>query len=131
MNTPFDESKRIIFHEELNVMEVDFSDITFTNSGDVNSIYDAVEKLVGNTAQKWYFMVNYGNTQIFPEAWFQFSLRGKNINMQSSLGSVRFDPREPTRLEILERAKDENFNPNLVSTREEALDRIEEMKVNS
>jgi len=42
---------------------------------------------------------------------------------------VRFDPQEPTREEILKRAQTEDFNPNLVSTREEALKRIAEMKV--
>ena len=131
MNMSFDESKRVVFHDELEVMEVDFSDIKFSNSGDVNTVYDSIEKLIENKGRKWYFMINYGNTQIFPEAWFQFSLRGKNINIASSLGSVRFDPREPTRLEILKRAKDESFNPNLVSTREEALERIEEMKIAS
>jgi len=109
-------------------MEVDFSDFKFENSNDVNNVYDAIEKLVAKTNRKWFFMVNYRNTQIFPDAWFQFASRGKDINIASSLGSVRFDPREPTRDEILKRARNEDFSPNLVSTREEALARIEEIK---
>jgi len=73
-------------------------------------------------------MVNYRSTKIDPDAWFQYASRGKDINVASSLGSVRFDPREPTRAEIMKRAESENFNPNLVSTRDEAVERILVMK---
>lgn len=52
---------------------------------------------------------------------FQYAVRDKNINIAHSLGSVRFDPREPTRAEIMKRAQTEDFNPNLVSTRDEAV----------
>jgi len=124
----FDADKRITFHRRLDIMEVDFSDFIFENSEDVNSAYDAIEKLVADTQQQWYFLVNYKNTQINPDAWFQFANRGKKINIESSLGSVRFDPQEPTRDEILKRAQTEDFNPNVVSTRDEALTRIAEMK---
>lgn len=125
----FDEMKRVTFHKDTEIMEVDFSDFQFENSKDVNAVYDAIETLIAKTQNKWYFMINYKNTQISPDAWFQFALRGKDINVASSLGSVRFDPREPTREEILKRAKNEDFSPNLVSSREEALARINEIRV--
>ena len=124
----FDADKRITFHGRLDIMEVDFSNFIFESSEDVNQAYDAIEKLVADTRQQWYFLVNYKNTRIDPDAWFQFAYRGKKINISSSLGSVRFDPQEPTRDEILKRSKTEDFNPNLVSTREEALVRIAQMK---
>lgn len=127
MNT-FDEDSRITFHHELEIMEVDFSDFSFTESSDVNTVYDAIERQIAKTNRKWYFMVNYRGTKIDPDAWFQYARRGKDINVSSSLGSVRFDPREPTRAEIMKRAESENFNPNLVSTRDEAVERILVMK---
>lgn len=127
MNT-FDEDSRITFHHELEIMEVDFSDFSFTESSDVNTVYDAIERQIAKTNRKWYFMVNYRGTKIDPDAWFQYARRGKDINVASSLGSVRFDPREPTRAEIMKRAESENFNPNLVSTRDEAVERILVMK---
>ena len=123
-----DVKSRITFHHDLEVMEVDFSDLTFSNSAFVNGVYDVIEGLVAETGRKWYFMVNYHGTQINPDAWFRYALRGKDLNIASSLGSVRFDPREPTRKEILARARTDDFNPNLVSTRDEALLRILEMK---
>lgn len=124
----FDEHNRITFHSDLEIMEVDFSELTFANSAVVNAVYDAIERLVAQTGRKWYFMVNYRDTKIEPDAWFQYALRGKEINVASSLGSVRFDPREPTRAEILKRSEKEEFNPNLVSTRDEAVERILAMK---
>ena len=124
----FNEQDRITFHTDLEIMEVDFSDFSFTDSGAVNTAYDAIERLIAETGSKWYFMVNYRGTKIFPDAWFQYASRGKDINVKSSLGSVRFDPREPTRAEIMKRAEAEDFNPNLVSTRDEAVERILVMK---
>lgn len=124
----FDEHKRITFHHDLEIMEVDFSEFSFSNSNIVNEVYDAIERLIAETNRKWYFMVNYRDTKIEPDAWFQYALRGKDINIASSMGSVRFDPREPTRAEIMKRAKTEDFNPNLVSTRDEAVERILVMK---
>jgi len=124
----FDENSRIKFHPDLEIMEVDFSDFTFSDSSEVNTVYDSIERLVAETKRKWYFMVNYRGTKIDSEAWFQFAARGKDINIASSLGSVRFDPREPTRAEIMKRAEKEDFNPNLVSTRDEAIERILVMK---
>lgn len=124
----FDEQKRITFHHELEIMEVDFSEFSFPDSDTVNQAYDAIERLIAETDRRWYFMVNYQNTRIEPEAWFQFALRGKDINTASSLGSVRFSPGEPTRAEILKRAESEEFNPNIVSSRDDAVERILVMK---
>lgn len=126
--TTFDEGIRVTFHHELEIMEVDFSEFSFSNSSDVNIVYDAIEHRIAQTDRKWYFMINYRDTRIDPDAWFQYALRGKDINVASSLGSVRFDPREPTRIEIMKRAVSDDFNPNLVSTRDEAVERILVMK---
>lgn len=127
----FNVSRRVIFDDEQDIMEVDFSDLNFSTSADVDEVYDAIDAQIAKTQRKWYFLVNYRNTQIFPDAWFQYALRGKNINIARSLGSVRYDPREPTRQEILKRAKEEDFNPNLVFSREEAMQRIAELKQHS
>ena len=110
-------------------MEVDFSDLVFSSGEDVDYVYDRIENSVSDTNEKWYFLVNYRNTKINPDAWVQFSLRGKKINLASSIGSVRFDPNEPTREEIEKRDKQEGFKPNVVSTRQEALERIGELKI--
>ena len=124
----FNRRNRVTFHRKMGIMEVDFSDLTFVNSAQVNALYDAIESMIRDTDQKWYFLVNYRAMKIEPEAWFQHAIRGKDINVANSLGTVRFDPREATREQILLRANQEGFNPNIVSTREEALLRIDELK---
>ncbi len=119
---------RIAFHEEMQVMEVDFSNISFATSSVVNRVYDEITDQIAQTRKNWYFIVNYANTEILPEAWYTWSERGKKLNQEFSLGTVRFDPREETRQKILKRARADEFNPNLVANREDALKRVDEMK---
>lgn len=121
-------SRRVTFHPDLQIMEVDFSDHTFTRSADVNTFYDEIEKQIGATDKQWYFMVNYKNTEILPDAWHSWAMRGGRLNAASSLGTVRFDPNEKTKEDIRKRASADDFNPNIVATREEALARIAELR---
>jgi hypothetical protein len=119
---------RVIFHPKQQIMEIDCSAHTFATSADVNAFYDELAKQISDTGKKWYFMINYENTEILPDAWYAWASRGKELNVASSLGSVRFNPQEETKEEILKRARTEDFNPNIVSTRDEALARIDELK---
>lgn len=119
---------RIVFNDDEQIMEVDFTDFTFTSSAVVNAFYDVIEEKIAETGRKWYFLVKYRDCQIFPDAWMQYANRGKRLNLASSLGTVRVDPAEGTRQEILNRARTEDFNPNLVPSRNAALARIAEMR---
>ncbi len=121
-------SERVTFHPESQILEIDLSDCTFARSIDVNELYDEIGKQVMATQKKWYFLINYRNAEILPDAWTSWAVRGWQLNSTSSLGTVRFDPKEKTREEIEERADADDFNPNIVATREEALARIDEMK---
>ena len=108
--------------------DVDFSNITFEHSRDVNDCYDVLDELIATSGRKWYFLVNYENTKIFPEAWVQYAARGKVLNEAGSLGSVRYAPGSETETDIRLRAETGGFRPNIRNTREEALERIAEMK---
>ena len=121
-------SKRVTFHPDLQIMEVDFSDHTFARSADVNQFYDEIERQVAATEKQWYFMVNYKNTEILPEAWHSWAMRGGRLNAASSLGTVRYDPNDKTKEDLRKRASADDFNPNIVATREEALARIAELR---
>lgn len=125
---PAEIRKRVQFLEDSGIMDVDFSDITFEHSRDVNDCYDELENLLRPTGRQWYFLVNYDNTKIFPEAWVQYAARGKALNEEFSLGSVRYAPGSETETDIRLRAETGGFRPNIRNTREEALERIEEMK---
>lgn len=119
---------RISFNDAPEVMDVDFSNITFQHSLDVDNFYDFIEEKITETGRKWYFVVNYENCRINPEAWVQYAQRGKRLNLEFGLGSVRFAPGSETEAEIRLRAETQDFRPNIRNTRAEALKRIEEMK---
>ena len=119
---------RITFLLEDQIVDIDLSNITLAHSRDVNDCYDGVEAALEAQGGKWYFLVNYENTKIFSEAWVQYAARGKAANETYSLGSVRYAPGSETETDIRLRAESGGFRPNIRNTREEALERIAEMK---
>ena len=120
--------RRITFHAALQIMEADFSDFCFDSSQTVNRFYDRLEERIAESGEdQWFFMVNLNGTRIEPEAWFTYSRRGKALNLAHSMGSVRFDASEETRLQIQRAANTEAFDPNVFTSREDALVRIADM----
>ncbi|MBD3663652.1 hypothetical protein [Sulfitobacter aestuariivivens] len=119
---------RLEFMPQEQIMYADFSGMSFEHSTDVNDVYDFIESEVGKTGQKWYFLVNYDGTRIQSPAWVQYAARGKRLNEAFSLGSVRYAPGSETEADIRRRAESQDFRPNIRNTREEALERIAEMK---
>lgn len=119
---------RIHFFPELEVMEVDFSDVTFDNSAMVDEFYDEIHRRIEETGKNWFFLINYRNCRIFELAWIRFAQRGKRINLAHSRGSVRYAVQESLGQTIEASAKAENFDPNLFDSREEALAEIGRMR---
>src|SRR5210317_2441106 len=98
-NDTFD--PRIRFHEDLQIMEADFSNFNFSSSAVVNAFYDRLEDRISATGEeKWFFLVNLCGTRIDSSAWIAYSRRGRDLNMAFSQGSVRFDASEETRRQI-------------------------------
>jgi len=120
--------RRLSFDHETVIMSVDFSDFIFYHSRDVNDFYDFVEDRIKETDRKWFFLVNLERCQILPAAWIQYAHRGKKLNIAASLGSVRYALGSENEAEIRMRAESQEFRPNIRNTREEALERIEEMR---
>jgi len=127
-HTPEDIRSRISFDDAATIMNVDFSNFAFHHSRDVNDVYDHIEERVKETDRKWFFLVNLENCQIMPKPWVQYAHRGKMLNIAASLGSVRFAPGSETEEEIRLRAESQDFRPNLFNTREDAIERIAEMR---
>ncbi|MCY4167671.1 MAG: hypothetical protein OXE82_05275 [Rhodobacter sp.] len=114
---------RIRFHVDLQVMEVDLSDLHLASSAQVNALYDLIEQRIVATGEEyWFFLINYSGNRIDPEAWFAFSRRGKMLNVSHSMGTVRCDASEETRRQIERDAGTENFDANLFSDRDNALE---------
>ena len=117
---------RIHILQDLDVVEIDFSDFAFDSSKVVNDFYDVIEAQIDRTGRDWYFLVNYGDCSVWPEAWVAFAHRGKRINASHSLGTVRYAHRGENG-----EAKDfrsDSYDPNLFDSRDAALAKIAEMK---
>ena len=126
--TPEDFARRISFLDSEQIMDVDFSDLYFAHSTDVNQFYDFIEQQVAKTGRKWCFLVNYNNCRIDQMAWVAYAQRGKRLNIESGLGSVRFAAGSETEAEIRLRAESQDFRPNIRNTRAEALEQIAKLK---
>ena len=120
--------RRVSFDEDTVIMEVDFSHFTFHHSRDVDDFYDYLEERIKESDRRWFFLVNLNGCQILPGAWVRYAHRGKRLNQAGSLGSVRFAAGTETEEEIRLRAESQDFRPNIRNTRDEALERIEEMR---
>lgn len=116
---------RIKTLHDSDTIEIDFSDFRFSSNQIVNDFYDIVEDMIEASGQKWYFLVNYSDCSIWPEAWVAFAHRGKKVNVNYSLGTVRYS--EPKAGEDVSSEPD-SFDPNLFPSRQLALNKLEDMK---
>jgi branched-chain amino acid transport system ATP-binding protein len=112
---------RIKTIEALEVLDVDFSKMTFTTREEIDAFYDEVDCLLEATKRRWYFLVNYTDCTIAEAVWDHFGERGKHSNVTYGLGTVRFGVSAANRQTIRERAMLAQFRANVCETREEAL----------
>lgn len=126
--TEIDYDARIQFHPDDQIMEVDFSKLTFDRSKPVNAYYDQLDSRIAATGQKWFFLVNYQDCKIQSEAWIAFAHRGKLLNIGYSIGSVRFAVSDETRDTIYEKSREENFDPNLFASRAAAVEHLRALR---
>ena len=115
---------RIHVIDDLQVVEVDFSDFQFNSSRIVNEFYDYLDRLIENSGHHWYILVNYRNCSIWPDAWVAFAHRGQKVNSSYSLGTVRY-------IDSDEDGNDADLyeDPELFPSREAALARIEALRL--
>lgn len=123
-------AERISFIADLQIMEADFSDYTFATLAVVNDFYDILAEKLAETGQKWFFVVNYTGTRILPDAWYQWAIRSRRLNGQYSLGTVRYNPDDEARQELVKRAQVNEADPNLLPSRDAAFERVAQMRAN-
>ncbi len=122
-------ASRVHILDAFDTIEIDFSEFEFSSSAIVNSFYDVIDKLVEETGRDWYFVVNYRDCSIWPEAWVAFAHRGKHVNVTHSLGTVRYVELAGTDDQSKPEFRSEHYDPNLFDSRDEALAKIQEMKL--
>ena len=115
---------RIHFFPDSQIIEVDFSDLEFSDSKLVNEFYNLLDRMIESTGQRWYIAVNYHNCSVWPEAWVAFAHRGKKVNVSYSLGTVRYYDASKPDAEACH-----PYDPDLLGSREAALAHIEELRL--
>jgi hypothetical protein len=114
-------AERIRFYPELQMVEVDLSNLLLSSSKMVNDFYDTLDRLVENTGERWYVVVNQQQCSVWPEAWVAFALRGKKVNVNYSLGTVYY-------VNASSMEDTPNSDPELLGSRDEAVARIEQIR---
>jgi len=120
-------AKRVQMLNDAEAIEIDFSDFVFSSAKIVNDFYDVIDQTVETTGRTWYFLVNYRDCRVWPEAWVAFAHRGKKVNVNYSLGTVRYVEQQTTDGSKGRRESD-RLDPDMFNSREEALARIQEMR---
>jgi len=113
--------ERIVFHDVLEAMEVDFSHVTFAAPAEVDAFYDEIDRQLAASGRRWYFLVLYPGCVIAPEAWDRFAARGKHTNVNFGLGTVRVGAAAETRDSIRQDAGHGMFRANIYDSRDQAL----------
>ena len=121
-------AERIVFHDAIETMEVDFSSMTFADAAQVDAIYDEIDRRLAETGRRWFFLVIYTDCVVAGEAWPRFAERGKNANINHGQGSVRVGATAQTRDAIRKSAERESFRSNIHDTRDQALLALGEMR---
>jgi branched-chain amino acid transport system ATP-binding protein len=120
--------ERLTFHDAAETMEVDFTGVTFASGADVDRVYDEIDRRAGATGRRWYFLVNYTDCVITPQAWERYAARGKHANVAYGLGTVRVGASAETRDAIRQDASRAMFRANLFETRDQAMQALAEMR---
>ena len=119
---------RVVLHRDLDIIEVDFSDLRMACAEDADAIYDQMDRIISTSGQgKWFFLVNYRNCRIMPDAWLTHAARGKRLNVTHSLNTVRYDASPETSAQISRSADTANFDANLFDNRDDAIARVVEL----
>ena len=99
--------------------------MVFSGSAVVNAFYDRLDELFEQSGHRWFVLVNYRHCSVWPEAWVAFAHRGKKVNVNYSLGTVRYiEDKEGDGSAVDEMMRD----PDLLPSRAAALARIEELR---
>ena len=120
--------ERLTFHAARETLEVDLSGMAFHTAAAAEAFYDVVDARVGESGSRWYFLVNYEDCEISPEAWAAFAERGKRANISYGLGTVRFGVNVNVRESIRSHAQSEQFRANLFESRDAAILALADMR---
>lgn len=81
--------RRLTLHPSLDIAELDLNGMTFSSPSDVDRLFQAVDKLLGRTLQRWWLVIEAEHCRIAPDALSAFAGRGRSLTEEHGLGAVR------------------------------------------
>lgn len=121
-------TKRITIYDDLNIIEIDFSDFTFDTSCQVHAFYDSIDACAQETGKRLFFLMNYEDCKILPEARNAFAKRSKKSRKDHSLGTVKFDVHAQKHDILSDEAGINNLLSDFFLSRKEAMIRLVQMR---
>lgn len=83
--------ERIRILDDLNAVEIDFSDMTFDSADTVNDFFDVIVEVVEPLGRRVYLLVDHTDCRVWPEAWVAYAHRGKEVRVTFSIETVRYE----------------------------------------
>lgn len=115
---------RFEFIRELDIVTVDFRHFTFDTPATVDEFFDVLTIHLQSTGQKWYFVVKYSDTRVYPEAWYQWAKRSRALFEDYSLGAVRICPPSDSNMPSDHNQADMDTGLVIAGSTEQAIDQI-------
>lgn len=81
---------RVALLPDGDIAELDFAGLDFDSAEAVDEVFDRIERRIAETGQRWWFLVNYTDCHVFPEAWIAFAHRGKKVRVEWGYGTIRY-----------------------------------------
>ncbi len=120
--------QRIALLWDENIVDIDLRGVHFINTQDTYLFHDALDRTVAETKKTWFFLTCFTDCTITPEAAHQFSMRRTNSHTGFSRGAVRYGASPELDLAMTSLGSNAKAVSESFATREEALQKIEEMR---
>ena len=108
-------------------MRVSFAGCHFADANAVDVCFDALDNRAADGARRWYFLVDYADSTLAPEAVDQLIARGRQTDLNHALGTVRIGADAQLRARIRQHATNSGYRAQLHANCNQATFAISEM----
>ena len=119
---------RISFLAEEDIVDIDLRGVHFTTARETYLFHDVLDRKVAETGRAWFFLTCFTDCTITDDAAHQFSMRRTRSHTTHSRGAVRYGASAELDRAMVSLGSNPMALQDSLSTREQALQKIEEMK---
>ncbi len=120
--------QRMKYHEQENILEIDFSNLYLESNQQIDAIKEAVQEIAEPLEHKVFALVNYKNFKVKDEIKGYYSQVIKEMYRRYSRGTVRYSTNSLTKTLIISAMRGEKTSSETFSNREDALEEIKRLQ---